>query len=123
MRRLTVTGVPKYMAPTKKKVKLEHKKKQSAIQDLHGQRLTCHLTMFLVYIDRDWYTPTRTNRRLDILTKKRKQNPLPGDDASTAQAVPGRFVRNEQRKARQANTTPNGGPHLELGRLRLKTCS
>ena len=29
----------------------------------------------------------------------------------------------EQGVASRANTTPNGGPHLELGRLRLKTWS
>ena len=44
-----------------------------------------------------------------------------GDDASTAEAAPGRVGRDEQGEARRANTTPNGGPHLELGRLRLKT--
>ena len=52
-----------------------------------------------------WYT----------LTKKRKQHPPPGDDASTAEAVSGRVGRDEQ-GVRQANTTPTGGPHLELGR-------
>ena len=65
----------------------------------------------------------RTNRRLDILTKKRKQNPLPGDDASTAEAALSGVERDEQGEARRANTTPNGGPHLERGRLRLKTGS
>ena len=59
----------------------------------------------------------------DILAKKRKQQPPPGDDASTAEAAPGRVGRDEQGVARRANTSPNGGPHLELGRLRLKTCS
>ena len=58
-----------------------------------------------------------------ILTKKRKQRPLPGDDASTAEAASGRVGRDEQGEAGRANTTPNGGPHLELGRLRLKTWS
>ena len=51
--------------------------------------------------------------------KKRKQHPPPGDDASTAVAAPGRVGRDEQVAAR--HTTPNGGPHLELERLRLKT--
>ena len=59
----------------------------------------------------------------DVLIKKRKQHPPPGDDASTAEAAPGRVGRDEQGEARRANTTPNGGPHLELGRLRLKTWS
>ena len=59
----------------------------------------------------------------DILAKKRKQQPPPGDDASTAEAAPGRVGRDEHGEARRANPTPNGGPHLELGRLRLKTWS
>ena len=41
----------------------------------------------------------------------------------TAEAAPGRVGRDEQGEARRANTTPNGGPHLELGRLRLETWS
>ena len=57
----------------------------------------------------------------DILTKQRKQHPSPGDNASTAVPAPGRVGRDEQGEARRANTTLNGGPHLELGRIRLKT--
>ena len=90
---------------------------------IHGQRPSCYPSMFLVYIDRDWYVPICTNRRLDILRKERKQNPLPRDYASTAEAARGRVERDEQGEARRANTTPNGGPHLELERLRLKTWS
>ena len=32
----------------------------------------------------------------DILTQKRKQHPSQGDDASTAEAAPGRVGRDEQ---------------------------
>ena len=53
--------------------------------------------------------------------KNRKQNPLPGDGASTAPAAPARVERREQGEARRANSAPNGGPHLELGRSLLKT--
>ena len=53
----------------------------------------------------------------------RKQNPLPGHDASMAEAAPGRVERDERGEARRAHTTPNGGPHLDLERLRLKTWS
>ena len=53
--------------------------------------------------------------------KKQKHRPPPGDDASTAEAANGRVGINEQGIARRANTTTNGGPHFELGRLRLKT--
>ena len=67
--------------------------------------------------------PVRPNRHFDILTQKRKQNPFPGDDASTAEAAPGRIERDEHGEASRANTTPNGGPNLEPGRLRLKTWS
>ena len=57
--------------------------------------------------------------------KKRKQHPSQGDDASMAESAPGRVGRDEQSEARRTNTTPNGGPHLELrvGHLRLKTWS
>ena len=56
-----------------------------------------------------------------VLTKKRKKHPSPGDEASTAKTTPGRVGRDEQREARRANTTPNGGPHLELGLRRDDT--
>ena len=47
------------------------------------------------------------------MTRKQRQNSLPGDDASTAEVAPDRVERDEQGEARRANTTPNG---LELGR-------
>ena len=59
----------------------------------------------------------------DIFILKRKQYPPWGDDASTAEAAPGRFGTDEHGEARRANTIPNGGSHLELERLRLKTWS
>ena len=40
---------------------------------------------------------------------------MQGDDASTAEPAAGRADRDQQGQARRANTTPNGGPHLELG--------
>ena len=57
------------------------------------------------------------------MTQKRKQHASQGDNASTAEAAPGRVGRGEQGEARRASSTPNGGPDLELGRLRLKTWS
>ena len=57
--------------------------------------------------------------RNSYFDQKTKTAPLPGRDASTAKAAPGRVGRGEQREARRANSTPNGGPHLDLGRLRL----
>ena len=48
--------------------------------------------------------------------KKRKEHPPQEDDASTAETDPGIVGRGEQGEAHRANTTPNGGPHLELYR-------
>ena len=48
------------------------------------------------------------------MTKKRKQHRSQGEDASTAEVAPGRVGKGEHAEARRANTTPNGGPHLEL---------
>ena len=53
--------------------------------------------------------------------KKRKQHQSPADDASTAETATGRVRRGEQGEAWRANSRPNVGSHLELGRLRLKT--
>ena len=58
-----------------------------------------------------------------ILKSKRKQQPPPGDDASMVEAAPVRVWRDEQGEARRANTAQNGGAHLEVGCLRLKTWS
>ena len=52
-----------------------------------------------------------------------KTAPLSGRRREHGRERPGRVGRDEHGKARRANTTPNGGPHLELERLRLKTCS
>ena len=58
-----------------------------------------------------------------VLTKKQKQHASQGDDASAAEAAPGRVGRGGQGEVRRAYSTPNGGFHLALliGRLRLKT--
>ena len=57
-----------------------------------------------------------TVRSLGRFVQKPKQNPLPENDASTSEAARRRVGRNERGEARRANTTPNGGPHLELYR-------
>ena len=57
------------------------------------------------------------------LTIKQNQRPSPGDEAGTAKAAPGRVGQCKQGEARRANNTPNCGPHLELGRVRLKAWS
>ena len=68
------------------------------------------------------FVPRRTNGEIDILTEKEK-NPSQGGAASAAEVVPGRVGRDEYGDARRANITPNGGPDLELGRLRPKRWS
>ena len=57
----------------------------------------------------------------DILIKKRKWHPSQGDSASTARAC--RVGRGAQGEARPAISAPRGGPHLDIGRVRLKTWS
>ena len=111
----------------KKKLKTAHTKKKRHLKfeprtSAQRQRPTRYRTrffltwpeigMYLLYVQLDCW---------DMLTKKRKQHPPPGDGTSTAEATPSRVGKDEQGEARRANTTRNGGPHLELGRLRLKT--
>ena len=97
---------------TKKKKKKEHtpgiEPSTSYSHGVQGTPVlfhdTCQIDMHLCVL--------KTSR--DILMKKRKQHPSQGDDASTAEAAPGRVGRDEQGYLRRANTTPNGGLHLEL---------
>ena len=94
-----------------------------------GEQLSGEVRQHLEFPTDRWHIVTYLYVRIDTrdrnsnFEKKRKQQPSPGDDASTAEAAPGRVGRDEQGKAHRANTTPNGGPHLELGGLRLKTWS
>ena len=55
--------------------------------------------------------------RIDTWGRKQHASPR---DKSTAESAPGRVGRGEQGETR-ANSTSNGGPHLELAHLRLKT--
>ena len=83
------------------------------------QRPTCYPSLFLAY-NRPRLVCIYTYIEIDVwekLTKKRKQHLPLRDDASTAEAAPGRVGRDDQGEAHRANTTPNGGPHLELGLL------
>ena len=57
------------------------------------------------------------------MTKKRKKHPPQRDDASTVSAATCGVGRGEQDDASPAINAPRGGPHLDLGRLRLKTWS
>ena len=122
------TLVTNDMPPTKKvKLAPEDKKGPSKFEPLtlrlHGQLLTCYPTtkVGLSYIDRDWYVSVRTNRRLDRLTKT-KTEPVAGRRREHDRGRP-RQSRDGQGEARRANITSKGGPHLELGRLPLKTWS
>ena len=53
---------------------------------------------------------------LDILAQKRGEHPPQEDAVRTAEGAPGRVGRDERGQARRANTTPSGGPNLDLGR-------
>ena len=59
------------------------------------------------------------NIQFDILTKKNEQSTLRRETTRARPRPTGRVGRDEQGEAHRANTAPNGGPHLELGRLRL----
>ena len=69
------------------------------------------------------YRSNRANRRLGKIEKKRRKHPPQRDDASTVSAATCRVVRGEQGEACPAISTPRGGSHLDLGRLRLQTWS
>ena len=117
-------------APKKRWKKVLHtQKKQRALWGSNNQLETLTewklpvqpLCFFHDTCEIDTYLYVRIDSRDS--TKKRKQHPSTGDDASMAEDASGRVGRDEQGEARRANTTPNGGPHLELRRLRLKNWS
>ena len=92
-------------------------------RDVHGVKLPAQPLSFYMTCQIDtWYVSQLYAYPSAGGLKNEKKHPSPGDDASTAEAAPGRVRRDEQGEARRANTTPNGVSHLELGHLRLKTC-
>ena len=82
--------------------------------------------MFVVHIERENVIGT-LYVRIDawIFWPKKNENRTRCREPTLARRrpPPDRVGRDEQGEARRANTTQNGGPHLELGRLRLKTKS
>ena len=54
---------------------------------------------------------------------KRKLHPSQVNDASTASAAVDSVGRGEQGQPCPAISAPRGGPHLDIGCLRFKTCS
>ena len=92
------------MAPTKKMRLAHQKKEKSAVRDSNHLLSCCTsraainlLPHYVVYINRDCYVPIRTSRRLDFfLTQKSESRTRRRDDASTAEAAPGRVGRDEQ---------------------------
>ena len=73
-----------------------------------------------------WYVYIGTNTvyiRLGNIYQKTKTAPAARRLREHSRGRPGRVGRDEQGEARRANTTRNGGPHFELGRLRLKSWS
>ena len=78
--------------------------------------VTCHIDMY-VYVRK--YMRDR-KRNFD---KKTKATPGAGRGREHGRTPPP-FESGEASKVRHDDSTsPNGGPHLELGRLRLKTLS
>ena len=82
-----------------------------------GQRPTCYPTVSCIHRPRlapGMYLYVRIDAWI-FWQKKRKQNPLTGDDASTGEAAPGGLERDEKCEARRPSTTPNGGPQGVYG--------
>ena len=75
--------------------------------------VTCQIDRYLYVRIESW----------DILIKKRKQHPSQGDDAGTAEGATCNVGRGKQVEARPTISAQRGGPHLERGRIRLKTWS
>ena len=122
------------------KVKIAHNKTTAIRDSNHGRQgisdsdlpatlLHDHSYFFAVHPNRDWYVSTHLHVRIDaweLLTKKRKQHPPPGDDTSTGrwrEHGQGRPRQSRERRARWGTSSkhrtrrmPNGGLHLELGR-------
>ena len=69
------TGTTKGGMPHKKK---HHPGFEPRTPRSEGQQPTCYPTLFLAYIDRDWYISIRTNRRLGKIDQKTKTAPAAG---------------------------------------------
>ena len=87
-------------------------------------RPTCYPIVFLEYMYRDWYVSVYVRiDGWDVLTKKRKQHPPPGDDAST------RWGRPRQSRERRPRWGTSSKHHTKCwtssraGCLWLKTWS
>ena len=58
-----------------------------------------------------------------IINNKTKTEPFTGRRRETGRGRHRQSRESEQGEAHRTNSTPKNGPHLELGRLRLKTSS
>ena len=114
------TGTKKKVIPETKKsrVGLEYQKPSSK-----WQQPTCSPTYCKFVRDNfsDWYVFIRTNRRLGKNGEKTKKAPVVGRrrEHGLGRYLQGR--RGEHGEARPAISALRGGPHLDLGRSRLKT--
>ena len=89
-----------------------------------GQRPICSPTYsYMIIFQVDMFLYVRMDVWVKMTQKKRKQHLPQGGDASTVSAGTCRVGKGEQGEARPALSPPRGGPHLDLGRSRLKTCS
>ena len=106
------------MAPTKKTeiathTRRHHPRLEPLTLRFHGQRSTCYPTMFCRQTVIGMYLCVRIDAW--IFWQETKTKPVAGRRREHGRAAPGRVERDEQGEARRANSTPNGGPHLELG--------
>ena len=88
------------------------------------ERATCLTTQFLTYLPSDWYVSIRTNLHLrseQLFWKIKWKQHLAGRRREHGRGCLRQSRESEQGEARRASSTPNGGPHLELARLRLNT--
>ena len=105
-----------------------HQKKRQALRESNLQphtlkdcKLPCsHQLSYMITCQDYMYLYVRIYKS-GILTKKRKEHPLQGDDASTAEAPPGRVGRDEQEHIEQTPHRIVDLISIELRRLRLKT--
>ena len=85
--------------------------------------LSAHVLRFFHDNLWDWYLSIRTNRRLEKNEKRTRTAPAAGRRREHGLGLTCRVGRGEQGEARPDISAPRGGPHLDLGRLRLNPWS
>ena len=104
-----------------KKQKRKHSGHRTLDFLLWGSASYLLTTRFLAWNISEYHLSIRTNEHIGYFGPKTKTAPPVGRRGKHGRGRPRK--RDEQGEAHRAEPTPNGGPHLELGRLRLKTWS